>query len=570
MTLFTKLFEAVHSWRRRRGGPKPRKRADPTMEQLDHRQLLAVNFTGVVANDFPNTGNNGVKVVFVPAGDAPGQNNIPRFPPENNGQLQQIIGVSGKEIDQYRILYDPSDDTLNVGLEGPFNGRDGREVIAGDTDNNGNSATVDPRISNAQLTGIEQGFMDPPDMGGSKQYGIFLDLKNPLIPDVVAGFPIGDASTNAAKPYEVALARNDSPPGPGGIPASPAFDQSNVFPQYTGNYYLANDPNHPNFELQVAHFSQLYQQITGQALTPGTTLSIGAFGQSSQDPGISDEFFPPQAVTIGTITPPTPPPPPPPPPPVPCPPVSPPIFVNPHQNYHVNSAHPTPVRVSVLGSSGFDPTTIDPATVRFGDPATIDSTGATPILNFENNVNRDQFSDETFVFNGLDVNLPPGVTQAQISGSTTSGTTFSSAVTIFNRDVSYYTQSQINKQQTAWARYDRAHGIDTSAGLVPPPVAIPKSAHVRATSAAIDDLYNPFKGQRVPRQASPGGASPASTASYDPVSAPTKTVKIHTKAAAKGHKVKGAPHMTASAASHSAPTVSIAGVSNMMNGAGAR
>ena len=46
MSLFTKLFEAVHSWRRRRGGIKPRKRSDLAMEQLDHRQLLAVNFTG--------------------------------------------------------------------------------------------------------------------------------------------------------------------------------------------------------------------------------------------------------------------------------------------------------------------------------------------------------------------------------------------------------------------------------------------------------------------------------------------------------------------------------------------
>ena len=63
MSLFTKLFEAVHSWRRRRGGTKPRKRSDLAMEQLDHRQLLAVNFTGVVANDLPFATGNGVAAV---------------------------------------------------------------------------------------------------------------------------------------------------------------------------------------------------------------------------------------------------------------------------------------------------------------------------------------------------------------------------------------------------------------------------------------------------------------------------------------------------------------------------
>src|SRR3954451_4065288 len=66
MSLFTKLFEAVHSWRRRRDGVKSRRHAGPAMEQLDHRQLMAVNFTGVVANDFPATQVPGVVVIPSP------------------------------------------------------------------------------------------------------------------------------------------------------------------------------------------------------------------------------------------------------------------------------------------------------------------------------------------------------------------------------------------------------------------------------------------------------------------------------------------------------------------------
>src|SRR5271157_840528 len=53
MSLFARLLQAVRSWRRRRGGPKTIRYAGITMEQLDHRQLLSVNFTGNVPIDFP-------------------------------------------------------------------------------------------------------------------------------------------------------------------------------------------------------------------------------------------------------------------------------------------------------------------------------------------------------------------------------------------------------------------------------------------------------------------------------------------------------------------------------------
>ena len=136
MSLFTKLFEAVHSWRRRRGGLKSRKRADLAMEQLDHRQLLAVNFTGNVPIDFPANTPSGVAIVR----PGPPGNTVPGIPPALNG----IVSASGFQINQLRVTYTPSDDTLNVGVEGPPNGRDGRQVIATDADNNGNSGTVDP------------------------------------------------------------------------------------------------------------------------------------------------------------------------------------------------------------------------------------------------------------------------------------------------------------------------------------------------------------------------------------------------------------------------------------------
>ncbi len=530
MSLFTKLFEAVHSWRRRRGGIKPRKRSDLAMEQLDHRQLLAVNFTGVVATDFPVTTNPGVQVIA----DAPisqgGTNTVPLIPTN----LQGVINVSGFQINQLRVSYTQADDTLNVGLEGPPNGRDGRQVIAGDSDNNGNSATVDPRVS-----ALSPAFVDPADMGGSKTYGVSLYLNNAPLPQIAAGFPIQNPTGSTSKPYEVARAIF-----PAGGTQLPNFDQNNVLPQYTGNYYLANDPNHPNFELQISHFSQLYQQTTGLPFTPQSPVSLGAFGSTLQNGGISDEIFPPQAVNFPQATVPLPPPPVPPvPPPPPPPPViqecAPTILVNPHLNYHVNTAHNGAIRVSVLGSSGFDPTTIVPSSVRFGNPATIATNGASPILNFENNVNRDQFPDETFVFNGLNVVLPPGITNAEITGTTTSGQNFASTVRVFNRDASYYPQTAINQQQAAFAKYDLQRGIDTTNGLVAPPPVIPRAAQQRAASAAINDLYNPFQGARAPAQVNPN-ASTVAAQSYNPITAPTSVVSIprkHGKAVKtpKGH-----------------------------------
>ena len=100
MSLFTKLFEAVHSWRRRRGGTKSRKRSDLAMEQLDHRQLLAVNFTGVVAIDFPATQTPGVVNRHTPDPIATTASDSPR--PRRRRSSRDVITRLGFQIDQLR------------------------------------------------------------------------------------------------------------------------------------------------------------------------------------------------------------------------------------------------------------------------------------------------------------------------------------------------------------------------------------------------------------------------------------------------------------------------------------
>src|SRR5262249_38971108 len=210
----------------------------------------------------------------------------------------------------------------------------------------------------------------------------------------------------------------------------------NPLPANTGNVYKVNSPAHPNLEFAINNFSKLYLAETGQALTPNSVIRVGAFGGSAEDTGIGEAYFPQQGLQLSQATP----------PPPPCPPASPPVIINPHQNRHVNTAHPTDIRVNILGSSGFDVTKIIPGSVTLG--------GAHPVFGFDRFINKDEWLDATFVFKGTDVKLPRGFTEATVTGATTDGKPFSSSVRVFNRDASFYppaqnaqaTQRQLNRQ----------------------------------------------------------------------------------------------------------------------------
>ena len=115
---------------------KSAKRTAVAVEQLDHRRLLSVNFTGNVETDFLPTES---KTFSVPASYLP---IIPAY-------LSSLISNSGYGISELAVSYDPADDTLSVGLDGPpanpSNPNSG-PVIAGDADNNGNAGNVNPAV----------------------------------------------------------------------------------------------------------------------------------------------------------------------------------------------------------------------------------------------------------------------------------------------------------------------------------------------------------------------------------------------------------------------------------------
>src|SRR5579864_1926606 len=450
MSILLSILNALFSWRRSRRSPTSKRAKVVALEQLDHRQLLSVNFTGNVYNDFPATSGPGVAVVLNPT--------LPSSHPGFTipSDIKPFIEHSGFDIDGYRLEYTPADDTLSVGIQQPINSTGpvppgvnpaiaGNPVIAGDADDNGNAGTVNPNVQALRPT-----FSEFPSLGGSDRMGVFFDFNNTGTPDVVAGIPrlVELTGQTENKLFQVAQAVN--------FPGVSAPSFGTPLQDFTGYATLINTPAAGAFEFKISHFSELYQAETGKPLTATTTFGVGAFGGSDNDIGIGEAFFPSQPVTLGLG----------PIPPKVCPPASPPVLINPHENRHINTAHPTLIRVNVFGSSGFDVTKIVPSTVRLG--------GAAPVESFTRHINHDEFLDATFVFLGTDVHLPPGIIEAEVTGTLTDGTTFASSSQVFNRDKSFYTTAQIDQQAQRQAAHEsQAVQSQGLASVAPTPVVSP-------------------------------------------------------------------------------------------------
>lgn len=416
MFSISSFVRTVQAWFRRPGGLKPSKRASPALECLDHRQLLSVNFTGNAVIDIPATNAPGTVIILDDGTARPA--NLP-------ADLAPIIKVSGLDISGIRLNYTPNDDILSIALQSPDNQKTGQPVLAGDTDNNGDGGTVDPAVLM-----LRPDFKDFAYLGESESMAAFLDLTNDGIPDVIAGIARGD---NGAKLYQVADAVVNPDPTIASTTRPEAFGTPLL--TNTGAAFLSNSPAAPNFEFQITNFSELYQAKVGSPLADNSVFKIGAYGGSRDDDGINESFFPLRTLSLGN----SPPPPPVCPPAEPCPPLEPPILINPHENRHINTAHPTDVRVNILGTARFDVDSIDAASVRLG--------GAAPIASFDRRINNDRYKDRTLVFRGSDIKLPRGVIDATVTGNLTDGQTFSSTYQVFNRNFSYYSPGQIAAQQ---------------------------------------------------------------------------------------------------------------------------
>ncbi len=434
MSLLSTIRQAVQSLRRRRGTVRSRRRSELIMEQLDHRQLLAVNFTGNVPIDFTAT----TPSVYL---NDPG-NLQPVIPPS----YLPVIPVSGFAVDQIAVNYDQATDTLSIGFLQPLNGIPGLNgvpgefpVIAGDADDNGNNSTT-----SLAAQALTPPVMDDPAISEAENFNAVIDLSggtNTATESIFAGIPNAATPGYTHSTYVVAPAVFES--GTAIDSAIPVAGE-----ELTGNegniFVPFNDVRHPALEFSITHFSTLYFQITGKVLGPTSVIDIGASAGSGDDGGIGEQIFHFQPLVVGNATTPIPPPPVPPPPPppiiVPVEVFQPTILINPHENRHVNTAHYDNIRVTILSSSSFAATEINPLTVRLN--------GAPPVSWFPKLALHDGFVSETFVFKGTDVTLPPGFTVATITGATNTGQAFTSSEIVFNRNDSFYSAAQIaNRDQ---------------------------------------------------------------------------------------------------------------------------
>jgi hypothetical protein len=413
MSLLSKLRNLVQTWRRRPSPLRTRPRAAVSLEQLDHRQLLAVNFTGNAIADIPGTiGNPPLGTAFVVD-----NNRIPIAP-----ALQPLIRVSGMDIDVVRMKYTPEDDTLSVAIQQPPNEKTlpSFPVIAGDTDNNLNGGTIDPAV-----LAIDPSFEDVATLGGTETMTVTFDFTGDRVPDVVAGI---SSDPGVQKLFLVADAI-PNPIDPVGL--DPSY--GTPLQRFTGFAFLDDtDPSRGAFEFQIRDFSQLYQLKSGQPFNRDTVFNVGLFSRAAND-AAGEDFKPADTpVRLGLD-------------PIPdCPPLSPPVQINPHASRHVNTAHPNYVRVTVFGTSGFRVRNIDPGSVRFA--------GAQPLFRFIRRVNADNFPDQTFVFDGSQLDLPPGRPFAAITGlyddpATGQQVPFSSGHRVFVRTRESFSPQERQEQQ---------------------------------------------------------------------------------------------------------------------------
>lgn len=209
-----------------------------------------INFTGNVANDFPQVPGNGV-VIY----------NNPMGPVALDPTLVAKGFVSGWGVKDIRFSYDKATDQLSVG----FN----TYGIAGDADGNGNPGTADP------FTASKFG-NDLPNFGGHKSITLALAADSP------------SDSTKSGTPVIVAGIPSDKPAGVSGIAdfqVARYLDQGRGLANSYGTKLLTStgtlafnpDAAHPGFEFFISNFSKI------PGLDPTKGIWVSAFAGADDD-----------------------------------------------------------------------------------------------------------------------------------------------------------------------------------------------------------------------------------------------------------------------------------------------
>lgn len=175
--------------------------------------------------------------------------------------------ISGNDMTDFRLAYDPATDTMYVGIN--------TYGIAGDVDGDGNPGGTSAWL--AALIGS-----DLADFGGSESFAVYFDLDLDGTYDVIAGV---SSSTNIAG-FSVNLFS--------GSPFLPSSAFGAALPGNTGTIFGSPDADDPDLEFTITNFSTL----------PGTDASpsfrVSAYVGSFADDGIGEDFI--SALPIISVT----------------------------------------------------------------------------------------------------------------------------------------------------------------------------------------------------------------------------------------------------------------------------
>jgi|GEM_PF-2808537 len=171
-------------------------------------------------------------------------------------------------------------------------------------------------------------------------------------------------------------------------------------------------------------------------------------------------------------------------------PLRPPVFINHHDQHHINTFHRGLIRVNIFGGPDLDVRDIDPESVLLG--------GASPTWMLIHHVNRDGFLDLLLVYRSDEVDLPRGPQMVTVAGELYDGRTFATATRVYNQPIFHTNDLRVVPPQPIFLVRD------VVAGRVNPVIGRqqPASASVVAEAQRRLDrvMSTPLRGQAATQQ----------------------------------------------------------------------
>lgn len=208
-----------------------------------------VTFTGDVETDFTHSQT---RTVVDPGGVDVGMPTS--FPPGT---------ISGNDMKDVRLIYDPTTDILYVGIN--------TYGIAGDVDGDGDPA-------NTSATLVAAGGVDLPDFSSTESFCIFFDMDQDGTYDAIAGVA-GNTDVTGFSVNQFS-----------GSAALPSFAFGTPLPSNTGALFANPSSSQPDLEFTVLNFSTL-PLSSGSDADPNT-FAFNTFIGSLEDDGIGEDFLP--------------------------------------------------------------------------------------------------------------------------------------------------------------------------------------------------------------------------------------------------------------------------------------